>query len=257
MFKLNKKSLIYAAVFLLFLVFLSSFTPALKTPLLFSLKYPFTLLRLIRREIGGIIFYHSNLLQNERLKREVDLLKQKLNSARELSLENSRLKELLSLKEKSAHQLIAATVIARSPESWSSVVIINKGRQSGIRNGFVVINYSGLVGRVVETGVYTSKVMLINDPALSVSGLLQRSRQEGLVSGTLGSTLVMKYLPVDADIQVSDIIVTSGLTPAYPKGLMIGTVTKIDEEFSGLSRYAIIKPAVKLSDIEEVLVIIK
>jgi rod shape-determining protein MreC len=66
----------------------------------------------------------------------------------------------------------------------------------------------------------------------------------------------MKYLPKDADIQVSDVIITSGLTETYPKGLLIGSVLNIGEEFSGLSRYAIIKPVVNLSNIEEVLIII-
>ncbi len=135
-------------------------------------------------------------------------------------------------------------------------MIIDKGSYNGIKRGFVVINHLGLVGRVIETGDYTSKIMLINDPSLGVSAIAQRSRQEGLVSGTLGRSLIMKYLPKDADIQVSDVIITSGLTEAYPKGLLIGSVINIGEEFSGLSRYAIIKPAVNLSGIEEVLVII-
>jgi len=119
-----------------------------------------------------------------------------------------------------------------------------------------VISYLGLLGRVVEVSQSSSKVMLINDPALSVSAINQRSRQEGLVCGTLGNTLVMRYLPKDADIQASDIIVTSGLTDIYPKGLIIGTVVEVGEEFSGLSRYANIKPATDLSAVEEVLVII-
>jgi len=68
--------------------------------------------------------------------------------------------------------------------------------------------------------------------------------------------LIMKYLPKDADIRVSDLIITSGLTEAYPKGLLIGSVVNIGEEFSGLSRYCQIKPVVNLSSIEEVLIII-
>jgi len=68
--------------------------------------------------------------------------------------------------------------------------------------------------------------------------------------------LIMKYLPKDSDIKASDIIITSGLTDNYPKGLLIGRVISIGEEFSGLSRYAIVKPAVDLSNIEEVLIII-
>ncbi len=85
--------------------------------------------------------------------------------------------------------------------------------------------------------------------------MLQRSRQEGLISGTLGNYLIMRYLPEDVDAKPGDIIITSGLNVMYPKGLLIGTVSEINKEFSGLSRYAIVKPAVKLSGIEEVLII--
>jgi len=121
----------------------------------------------------------------------------------------------------------------------------------------VAITYLGLAGRVVETTDTTSKIMLINDPNLSVSCIVQRSRQEGLVSGSLGSFLIMRYLPKEADIKVSDVILTSGLTNLYPKGLLVGTVAEVGEELSGLARYAIIKPAVELYNIEEVLIIMQ
>jgi len=211
----------------------------------------------VQRELGGIIFYHKNLTENEKLKKEIDLLKYNLNSAKEIYLENNRLRELLSLKEKMTFKVIAARVIGRSLDSWSSAIIIDKGISSGIKKGAVVIGCLGLVGRVVEAGNFTSKIMLINDLNLGVSGIIQRSRQEGLITGTLGSSLVMKYLPRDSDVRVSDVVITSGLTENYPKELVIGTVIDVGEEFSGLSRYAIIKPAVNLSNLEEVLVIIK
>ncbi len=120
----------------------------------------------------------------------------------------------------------------------------------------VVINLRALVGRVAESEDNSSKVLLVNDPSLGISSIVQRSRQEGLVSGTLGSNLIMRYLPEDADIIVNDLIVTSELSRIYPKGLLVGKVINIGKEFSGLNRYAVVKPAVDCSEIEEVLVII-
>lgn len=196
------------------------------------------------------------MVQNERLKKETDLLRHKLNAANEIYLENKRLHNLFYFKQKSPYKLIAARVIGRPADSWSSVIIIDKGRFNGIKPDMVAINYLGLVGRVIETTVSTSKIMLINDPNMGVSCIVQRSRQEGLVCGTLGSDLIMKYLPKEADINVSDPIITSGLTDAYPKGLLVGTVIDVGDEFSGLTRYCLIKPAVNLSSIEEVLIII-
>ena len=254
--KFKKKNIISFAIFVLLLVFLSSVIPALRNPVLNTLKYPFNLLTLIGRETRGIIFYHQNLIQNERLKKEIDYLRQKLNTAGEIYLENERLKNLLSFKQKSSYKVIAARVIGRSLDSWSSVIIIDKGSYSGIKRGMTAITYLGLVGQVIETTESTSKIMLLSDTNLGVSGIVQRSRQEGLVSGTLGSNLMMRYLPKECDIKTSDVIITAGLTSTYPKGLLIGTVVDVGEEFSGLSRYAIIKPSANLSNIEEVLIII-
>lgn len=257
MFEIKKKNLIYSCISACLLLILASLIPQLRAPVLNTLKYPLSLLNLIRREARGIIFYHRNLIQNERLKKEVYLLRQKLNTLEEMRLENARLKNLLSFKEKSQLKVIVARVIAHSPDNWSSQIIIDKGRYNGIKPGMAVINHLGLVGRVMESDKHTSKIMLINDPDFAISSLVQRSRQEGLVSGTLGSSLTMRYLPYEADIKPQDTIITSGLTDIYPKGLLIGTVKDIGEEFSGLSRYAIIKPAVDLSSIEEVLIIVQ
>lgn len=256
MFKFRKKDLFKLIGQVVLLVFLASLIPALRPPFISIVKFPFKLLMMLKREIGGMIFYHHNLTENERLSKETDLLRNKLNTFDEISLENARLNELLSLKQKSPFKLIAAKVIGHSADNWSSVIIIDKGEANGLKRGFVVINYLGLVGRISETAKNTSKIMLINDPNFGVSAITQRSRQEGLVTGTLGNRLIMKYLPLDSDIKVSDIIVTSGLTESYPKGLLVGTVTDLGQEFSGLSRYAIIKAAVNLSSLEEVLIII-
>ncbi|MDD4899867.1 MAG: rod shape-determining protein MreC [Candidatus Omnitrophica bacterium] len=256
MFKLAEKNLTIFIVVAVLVLLVFSIIPALKPFTLNLLKLPLNFATAIGREIKGIVLYHQNYTENERLTKDVELLKNRLNSVQECKLENKRLKELLSFKQKSAYRVIPVQVIGHSADNWSSTLILDKGSNSGIKRGFAVISYLGLLGRVVEVSQSTSKVALINDPALSVSAINQRSRQEGLVCGTLGNTLVMRYLPKDADIQVSDTIVTSGLTDIYPKGLMIGAVVEVGEEFSGLSRYANIKPATDLSAIEEVLVII-
>ncbi len=256
MFKLKKKKLIPLLVIASLLIFLSCSIINLSPPLLNISRYPFGLFALIQREIKGLIFYHRHLIENEGLRREVDFLKQRLNASNEVYSENTRLKNSLYFKQKSALKFVCARVIARSADNWSSGVVIDKGSSQGIRKGLAAATYLGLIGRVVETTDSTSKIMLLNDPNLGVSSLIQRSRQEGLVCGTLGSNLIMKYLPEDANIKLEDVIVSSGLNETYPKGLLIGRVIDIGKEFSGLSRYAIIKPAVNLSDIEEVLVII-
>ncbi|MBL7151514.1 MAG: rod shape-determining protein MreC [Candidatus Omnitrophica bacterium] len=256
MFNLKKKPLIFCLFVSLCFILLFSLSPALRTPLINTLKYPLSLFSVIGREAHGLIFYHRNFTQNRRFRNEIDLLKQRLNDSEEVALENERLKKLFSIKQRSSFKVILARVIAGSADSWSSSIIIDKGSSSGIKRGMAVITYLGLAGRVVETTGSASKIMLISDPDLSISGIVQRSRQEGIVSGTLGANLIMRYLPEDSDIRIGDTVVTSGLSKACPKGLLIGSVIEIGREYSGLSRYAIIKPAVNLSSIEEVLVVI-
>jgi len=254
-FKFSGKNLTYIAFFCLLAVFLLSIS-IFKNQVLDISSMPLSLLNLTRREIAGIIFYHRNFVQKERLKAEIELLKLKLTDAQEIKLENVRLNNLLTLKQKSAFKVIVARVIGRSPDNWSSVVIIDKGVYNGVKPKMMAMSYSGLIGKVIESSNHVSKIILINDPNFTISAISQRSRQEGLVCGTLSGVLIMRYLNSDSDIRVQDTIITSGLTGNCPKGLPIGSVIALEDEFSGLSRYAIIKPAVDLSNIEEVLIII-
>ena len=255
MFKLTRKNSLYPAGFAILLFFVASFIPPVRASIFAVVRNPLCIFTALGREITGVIFYHRNLVLNERLRARADYFINQLNSMHELTRENTRLNELLALKKKAAYRVVAAHVIGRDPDNWSSAIIIDKGSGQGIRRNLAVVTYLGLVGKVVEVSTDSSRVMLISDPAVGVSAIVQRSRQEGLVSGTLGSSLLMRYLPENADIRVSDIVVTSGLAEYYPKGLLIGIVATVSDEFSGLSRYAIIKPAVNLSTIEEVLVV--
>jgi len=255
-FKISPKNLKYFLLVFLLVFFIPRLAGFLSSPLQKTLKPQLSLLGLAQREINGLFSYHYNYLENERLRKESSLLRSKFVEFKELYQENTRLKSLLSFKKKSSFKLIAARVIARSPDNWSASLIIDKGRYNGIQKGMAVISCQGLVGKVAEAAEGLSKVMLISDPGLGISGLVQRTRQEGLVNGTLGGSLIMRYLPEDADIAQNDIIITSELSRNYPKGIIIGKVVNIGNEFSGLNRYAMIKPAADLANAEELLVII-
>lgn len=256
MFKLPRKTLINCVIVISALCLAFNFLSCFKNPTQKVFKPQLVLINLVKREFLGIVFYHRNMIQTAKLQNEVNLLRWRLFGLRELSQENIRLKNLLNFKQSSPLRLVAARVIGRSVDSWSSSVIIDKGRYNGIKSKMAVISPQGLVGSVVECMDNTSRVLLINDPNQGIFCIVQRSRQEGLVSGTLGSNLIMRYLPEDAAIVVGDVIVTSELSQIYPKGLLLGRVVNIGREFSGLNRYALIKPVVELSRIEEVLVII-
>jgi rod shape-determining protein MreC len=250
------KNLVFSSLVIVSIIIFSFVVPSCRPILRAVVRVPLIVLTALKNEAGGIIFYHRNMAQARRMAIETDLLKRKLVDAEEARIENARLRELLNLKKSSPYKVISAGVIGRSPSSWASSLIIDKGSANGIRKGYVCLGFLGLIGRVVEVSVSTSTVMLINDPNLCVSSLIQRSRQEGLVCGSLGGVLLMKYLTKDSDVKVSDTVLTSGLTDVFPKAIVVGTVIEVRDEMSGLSRYAVVRPAVNLSSVEEILVII-
>lgn len=252
----SAKKAVSFLVGLVLLVSSSLVIPSLRPAALTVLRLPLKVFSFVGGEVKALVFFHRNAVDAQRLRQRNDLLTAQLHRLEDISRENVRLRSLLDLPQHAGYKVIPAAVIGRDPSNWSSAVIIDKGQLRGVRKGCVVVNFLGLVGRVVEAGPRAAKVALVNDPALSVSCRLQRTRIEGLVSGSLGGYLVMKFLPKDADVAVGDSVVTAGLSAVYPKGILVGTVTSVAHEFSGVSMYALIKPAVELSALEEVLVII-
>ncbi len=231
--------------------------PYLRNHLIDSLRWPLEFFSSLTKEIQRVALYHQTSVENQRLKREIELIQRQFHEVGELYLENVRLRRLLDFKERSVYSLTAASVIGCDPSNLSSIIIIDKGKQQGIKKDLAVITNDGLVGRVIEAGRTTSKVLLINDINSGVAALIHRSRQKGLVSGTLAAGLILHYLPLEADVQISDLVITSGLSDLYPKGILIGKVIKIREEKSSGEVFAIVEPSANLSKLEEVLVVLR
>jgi rod shape-determining protein MreC len=118
-----------------------------------------------------------------------------------------------------------------------------------------VLTLSGVVGRVVKATNYSSVVLLVNDPNNAVPGLIQRTRDQGIVVGTIGGRARMRYIPLLSTVQLGDVVATSGLTGAFPKGIPIGTISRIEKEDDDLFLSAEIVPEVEFTKLEEVLVI--
>lgn len=189
------------------------------------------------------------------LKKSITELEKKLAELEELRLENDRLRDLLGLRELLGKLSVPAAVIGRDPNSWSSVIFINKGTKDGVVKDMVVVSRSGLAGRVREAGKTISSVMLINDIDSKVGALVQRNREQGLLVGTPGGECKLIYLSIDSDIEVGDKVLTSGIGGIYPKGIFIGGVKEVAREKGRLYKYAIIEPSSRLSNLEEILCI--
>jgi rod shape-determining protein MreC len=132
---------------------------------------------------------------------------------------------------------------------------VNKGDSDGIQKDMGVITPSGVVGRVVKTTGATSVVLLVTDPNNAIAGLIQRTRDEGIVEGTLQGRAKLKYIPMLSAVKEGDYVVTSGLVGGFPRGLAIGTITGISREEGALFQTAELAPEVDVNHVEEVLII--
>jgi len=254
------KSLIYLLLILLsfyfFFVRPYSFT-SLKFKFIEVASGPIRLLSYPLFEIKKMLFYHRIFDEYKQLSMETNVLKARLVGLEEVMRENTRLERLLEFKRSLIYSSVAANVIGRDPSYWNSGMIIDKGKQDGIEVGMPVVNASGVVGKIAEVSKKKAKVILLTDPQFSVAALIQVPRESGLVSGTLQGICRMRYLKDGSKIRVGDMVVTSKLSSSFPESLPIGEIIRIEEDPGRGSVECIIQPTVSISQVEEVLVILK
>lgn len=154
-------------------------------------------------------------------------------------------------------QGLVASVISRSPIPGQQTIVLNRGRQHGLQRDTVLVDGSGVVGRVIELYSTTSTAMLVNDPDSRIAGLLERSREAGLLVGQGSGVCKFIYLDADADVVEGDRIVTAGLGGVFrQKGLWLGTVIGVVRDREAGATTALVRPAAKLGRLEEVLCLI-
>jgi len=174
----------------------------------------------------------------------------------EIELANQRLRNLLNFQKKIQRQVLAAEVIAKDPSPWFKSVVIDKGRDHGLRRGLPVVVAEGVVGQVVDVSGGYAKVLLVIDHNHAVDGIVQRTRARGIVKGDPTGQCIFDFLLRKYDIQVGDMIVTSGLDGVFPKGLPVGRVSALIPEGTGIFQQVYAAPFVDFETLEEVLVLL-
>lgn len=193
--------------------------------------------------------------ENFTLRQDMARLQQENARLRETAAASTRLRDLLELKERLPYATIAAHVVGRDPSNWYRSVVINKGAQDGLAVDMGVVTPSGIIGRLVKVYDRFAIVLLMIDPNNAVAGLVQRTRDEGIVEGTEKGLARIKYLPLLSTVKVGDRVITSGLAGGFPRGLPIGTITKIERHEAELFLSAEIVPDSDFAKIEDVLVV--
>ena len=184
-------------------------------------------------------------------------------SAAEIRQENSRLREQLGFSQNLRYRHIAAELIGRDPDNLFSAFVINKGSYSGVAMDMPVIAYQdgsqSLVGKVIQVGVFESLVMPLYDARSYISARFTQSRYEGIIEGRGNPDifLLMRFISKQArgEINIGDIVVSSGLGGVYPQGINIGRVSRIRFEENEISMEVEVQASIDFSRLEYVFVI--
>ncbi|MFC6290697.1 rod shape-determining protein MreC [Levilactobacillus angrenensis] len=210
--------------------------------------------------LSGSVSSVSELLntyqENQQLKKQVSELAQTKVRDQTLAKENKQLKKEMQLNASlTDYTAVSAAVITRTPSSWQSQVVINKGAAAGVKKNMPVMSGSGLIGRVAEVNKTNSKVELITDNNDSSNRFAVQITTKsgktvnGVLSGYKATTgqITMDNITTKAKLAKGDKVVTSGLGGVTPKGLYVGTVAKATGSDYGLATKLYITPATDLS----------
>lgn len=212
----------------------------------------------VRRNFHNYIDLHDVRQQNRQLQDEIAQLKLEQVRLQQDAAQAKRLRSLLGFTQHYVGQLLPAQVIGTSGAEQSHMIQIDKGSRSGVKVDMPVITPDGIVGKVKDVFPFVSMVLLINDRDSGAGVILQASRLQGVLRGNPQGELHVGDIMSDEKIDVGEQVVTSGGDRIYPKGLPVGTVSRVSPDRDNEPFLAVkVSPAADLSRLEEVLVVTK
>ncbi|MGN6389912.1 MAG: rod shape-determining protein MreC [Burkholderiaceae bacterium] len=196
--------------------------------------YPLQVAAMVPRDIaykvGGYFIALSDVeKENEALRRQRVADSQLLQQAVQYANENAQLRKLLGVTERVPAKSVAAEILYDARDAFSRKIVLDRGIRHGVAPGQPVIDDVGIVGQVTRVFPYTSEVTLLTDKdqAIPVQVLRNGLRSVAYGRGQAG-VLDLRFMPVNADVQKGDTLVTSGLDGVYPPGLSVATVTQVE-----------------------------
>ncbi|MEE8281557.1 MAG: rod shape-determining protein MreC [Gammaproteobacteria bacterium] len=195
-------------------------------------------------------------LENSRLKAERLLTHARLQRYSALEAENARLRAMLEARTRVREEVRVAGIMSVSANPFRHDLVIDKGQNDGVYDGQAMVDVEGVVGQVIETGLFSAQAVLISDPDHALPVEINRNGLRTIAVGTGEfDRLDLPFLPNNADVRQGDLLVTSGLGGAFPAGYpvaIIDNVTRVPQEpFAAVSA----KPAAKLNQIREIMLI--
>lgn len=208
------------------------------------------------REGGEVLNRFWSLYQTEEeLAQRVEALERELVEKEELRKENERLRQLLEFKKEIPGKAIPARVVGRDLVPWRKTILIDKGARDGVEKRMIIVNAQGLVGRVIEVAPLSARAILLLDPESRVSVIFQETRDTGIAEGNGSAGIRVTHIDRESSVKVGERVLSSGLGEVYPKGIPVGEVEMMGTEKEGLELFALVRPSVNFSKLEEVLCI--
>nr|WP_239094149.1 rod shape-determining protein MreC [Bacillus sp. B15-48] len=200
--------------------------------------------------------------ENKELKKHLEDMARLEAKVYSLEKENDELKEILEIEGSIGdYDPMQATVISRSPDRlWHELIIINRGSSHGVEKNMAVMTAKGLIGKVKSVTPFTSTVQLLSalDPTNRISAALQGDKKLfGTIEGydKENEWLLLKGLPVDAELEKDQLVVTSGMGGVFPGDVPIGNVVDVVSDQFGLNQTAYVRPSADLYKIEHVMIL--
>src|SRR5205807_1324752 len=165
--------------------------------------------------------------ENRELKEQIDQMRLEQVRLSEDAAQARRLQSLLTFKEQFIEKTVAAQVIGSSGSDLSRSIYIDKGDNAGLKPDMAVITAGGIVGKVWIVYSSTSLVLMINDQSSGVGALLEKSRLQGVLRGTPDGELILERVMSDETVAPGETVLSSGGDQIFPKGLPVGTVTRV------------------------------
>lgn len=205
---------------------------------------------------GKYIDRDDLIAHNNTLESKILLLKGKLQKLAALKAENARLRNLTGSGLATDERVIIAQIMSISPSPYRQYITINKGTLDDVRTGQAIIDANGIMGQVVSTTPMTATAILITDPNHTIPVEINRTGLQTIARGRgRGQQLILPFLPANTDIQVGDLLVSSGLGKRYPAGYPVATVTRIAHKQGEEFLTVLAEPKASLNRGREVLVI--
>lgn len=166
-----------------------------------------------------------------------------------------RLQNLLALKSSYNLQSVACRIIAGAHNSWEHTVTIDKGSLAGLSVGMPVVDSNGAIGQITECNAASSTVRLISDERSQIPAMIQSSRAQGSLQGSVDGNLYLKFINTNLSCEVGDTVVTSGLGGIFPKGIPIGKIASVNKTPGAMYFDIRLSTLTSAENLEEVLVI--